>query len=167
LAELGAGRAIAVASAGVGALVGEPIQPYAARLVAAAGGDVSAFEAQDLTSDLVDGADLVLAMTRMHRGAVAQHAPKALPRLFTLREFARLGRAAVDDGWHGPKRPAPRLRSLVEAARAQRGLVMATELDDDVPDPYMRDESVYEAAFALIDAAVTDVARLVVPGDDG
>lgn len=151
-------------SAGTGALVGEPIQPSAARLLSGVGADVAAFEAQDVTTALVQTADLVLAMTRRHRSIVAQLAPKSLPRLFTLRELVRLARSAAEGGWDGPSRPVPRLLSLVEAARGQRGIAPATEADDDVPDPYGGPDAGYELAFALIESAVSDLARPIAPG---
>jgi protein-tyrosine phosphatase len=154
-----------VLSAGTGALVGHPIQPFAAKLLADAGVDAGEFAARAIDRELIDGADLVLAMTRGHRGAVAQLAPKALPRLFTLREFARLAAVAANDGWKGQSGPSTRLRSLVEAARGQRGIVPASQADDDVPDPYGGPEAVYELAFALIDPAVSELARLIAPHD--
>jgi protein-tyrosine phosphatase len=152
-----------VLSAGTGAMVGHPIQTYAAQLLAESGASVDEFAAQDVTRELVEDSDLVLAMTRAHRSAVARDAPRVLPRLFTLREFARLASAAANDGWDGPSRPAPRLRALVEAARGQRGIVPASEADDDVPDPYGGPAAVYELAFALIEAAVSELARMIVP----
>ena len=56
-----------VSSAGTGALVGEPITPPMAQLVAGAGGDVERFSARQLTASIVRGADLVITMTSAHR----------------------------------------------------------------------------------------------------
>ena len=156
---------ISVVSAGTGALVGEPIQPSAARLLSGVGADVEAFEARELTAELVESADLVLGLTRRHRSAVAQLSPKSMPRLFTLREFARLARSAAEQGWHGPEEPAPRVASLADAARAQRGVLPATEADDNVPDPYGGPDEAYEHAFRVIEPAVRDLARLLAPDD--
>src|SRR3954469_24557304 len=127
---------MSVISAGTGSLVGYPIQPDAARLLSQVGALTDDFAAQDLTGGLIESADLVLAMTRAHRSGVAREAPRALPRLFTLREFVRLATLAAKAGWREQGDPVTRLKSLVPAARDQRGMAFATEVDDDVPDPY-------------------------------
>src|SRR3954451_19335205 len=104
-------------------------------------------------------------MTRAHRSAVAREAPRVLPRLFTLREFVRLASSEAEAGWCEGGGPVTRLKSLVPAARDQRGMAFASEADDDVPDPYGGPEAGYASAFALIDPAVTELARLLASGD--
>lgn len=145
---------VLVESAGTGALVGEPIQAHAAALLVRAGADPQAFSGRDVTAELVRDADLVLAMTRRHRAQVATLQPAGTPRLFTLREFARL---AHGDGDNAPPSGelATRFAALVETARARRGLHTPTDpADDDVPDPYGGPASAYDVPFRLISEAL-------------
>ena len=51
---------------------------------------MSNFAARQLTSKIASDADLVLTMTKAHRDAVLELAPRQLPRTFTLSEAARL-----------------------------------------------------------------------------
>ena len=157
-----------VTSAGVGALVDEPIQPHAAALLAAQGVDVEGFAARQLDADLLAGSDLLLAMTREHRSAAATQMPQIVPRLFTLREFARLATAGAEQADLDAD-PVPRAGQLVKAAAAMRGLARPGKpADDDVPDPYGRPADAYRLPFALIAEAVDAVADLIAgPGLHG
>jgi protein-tyrosine phosphatase len=152
-------RQFDVTSAGVGAMVGDQIQEYAAALLTDRGVDTAGFAARQLGDGVtVADADLVLAMTREHRVAVASDDETVIPRLFTLREFARL--AAAADPVEAADAPA-RARALVAAAAAMRGRVRPERpADDDVPDPYGRGPDAYELPFTLIDEAITGIADL-------
>lgn len=152
-----------VTSAGTAALVGEPIQPDAAALLVAAGVDTSDFNARMLDASQVERADLVLAMTRRHRSATATAVPRALPRLFTLREFARLAEAAAADLRATDCRDAEAwARSLVPAAASKRGWVRPDAPDDDdVDDPYGGPASGYREPFELIERAVGTIAQIL------
>lgn len=77
-------------SAGIGALVGNPMHPDAATVVEKLGADASGFRARQLTPRVASDADLVLTMTKEHRGAVLELAPRQLRRTYTLREAAVL-----------------------------------------------------------------------------
>ena len=157
--------AFEVTSAGTGALVGEPIQAHAAALLGAAGVDTSQFSARMLAEDELKSADLVLAMTRRHRAVAATLVPAVLPRLFTLREFARLASAAAQ-GLPVRQPVVDWARALVPAAAAKRGLVRAERAeDDDIVDPYGGAASGYREPFELIAVATDSIARaLVLPG---
>jgi protein-tyrosine phosphatase len=166
----GNARAFTVTSAGTGALVGQPIQEHAAALLTGNGVDVEQFAARQLDATLLEGADLVIAMTREHRAWTARTAPGVVPRLFTLRELARLS-AATADRLPVTGKPADRARALVQAAAAQRGALRPDHpRDDDVPDPYGRPASAYRKPFELISAAVDTIAQVLVSdgwaGDD-
>ncbi|HZI97068.1 MAG TPA: hypothetical protein VFD41_06030 [Actinomycetales bacterium] len=149
---------IEVASAGTRALVGEPMQPPSRAILERLGGDASGFAARALTQQLVADADLVLALTRRHRSAVVQLHPRATRCTFTLRELARLAPQVTPLPGATPEE---RLRALVPAAAARRGFEpVADPADDDVIDPYRRDQGVYDemaaqsvpAVEALVDA---------------
>jgi protein-tyrosine phosphatase len=153
-----------VSSAGTWGLVGEPMQPEAASALVAHGGDPSGFVARELTAALVTDADLVLGATREHRAAAVTFDPRASSRTLTLREFGRLlgpvGPAAIagDD-------PVERMRAVLSAAIANRGLVPAADpRDDDIADPYGQSRAAYDRAAAEIDAALRPVIDLVHPG---
>lgn len=79
-----------ISSAGTRGMVGHPIHPHAATVLEQLGGDPSDFSARKLTMRVATEADLVLTMTREHRQAVLELAPRQLHKTFTLAEAARL-----------------------------------------------------------------------------
>lgn len=157
LLRAGLGAGVEIGSAGVRAMTGEPIQPPMAALLTAAGADPAGFAARQLTAPMAREAELVLALTRAHRGAVVELAPAALRRSFTLREFARL-LAAVDPAALPPVEagPAARLRAAVPLATALRA--PATDpAADDVVDPYGGDDARYRLSFDQLLPAVRQI----------
>jgi protein-tyrosine phosphatase len=153
-----------VSSAGTWGLVGEPMQPEAARALVARGGDPAGFVARELTVDMVNEADLVLGATREHRAAAVTFDPRASSRTLTLRELARLlgpvGPAAIT-----ATEPAERMAQVLTAAIANRGLVPPVDpRDDDIADPYGQSRSAYERAAEEIDAALRPVIGLLRTG---
>ena len=135
-----------VHSAGTYGLHGYAIEPGAARELTARGIDSASFRARRLTEELVRDADLILTATREHRGAVVTLDPHALPRTFTMREFARL----LDH-----VQPAGDPRALVALVAAARGrYAPARPEDDDVADPYGRGSVAYAAALMDITEAL-------------
>lgn len=148
-------RSVEVASAGTGALVGEPMTAATQALVTRHGAHAEGHRARMLEPALVEGADLVLAMTRQHRGAVALLHPRAARRSFTVREAARLA-PLVDPGALPDGTLEERFRALVPELAARRGLAPPDHpADDDVADPYRRPADVYEAMAAQLVPAVT------------
>jgi len=79
-----------VSSAGTRAAVGQPIHPSTANVLKRLGGNPSGFAARQLTSRIALEADLIVTMTRAHRDAVLELAPRQLHRTFTLGEAARI-----------------------------------------------------------------------------
>ena len=147
---------IEVGSAGTYGLVGEPMMPEAAHTLLQYGGDPDGFVARALSPEQVAQADLVLGLTREHRGAIVTMAPRALGCTLTLREYARLlgGVSGADIAAAGPD-PVQRMRAITEAALGRRGYAPPDDpLDDDVPDPYGSGMPAYERAAALIDRAL-------------
>lgn len=119
----------------------------------------------------VDGADLVLGMSREHRGAAASLVPSANRRAFTLVEFARIAEALADAEVEIPVHGlgagfAPFMHGVVEAASKTRGLVRppAAPADLDIVDPYRLAPSIYresaDAVGAWVDRTVAAVVRL-------
>lgn len=79
-------------SAGTRALVGFPAEPLAAETIAGLGADADGFRARKLAPDLVDQADLVLAMTESIRDQTAEMAFGAGARTFTLLQAHRIAK---------------------------------------------------------------------------
>lgn len=155
------GPRVEVSSAGIGALVDHPMDPAMAVLVEGAGVAAGDFRSRQITRRLIAGADLVLAMSEEHRSWLLREEPGALKHTFTLRRFAHLasepdvaeagaGAASVDD-W---------LRAVVPWAFRRRSLGYPRGAgDEDIPDPYRRDDEAFGVAFRHIRAAVETVAR--------
>jgi protein-tyrosine phosphatase len=125
-------------SAGTRAVIGHRIHDQAASVLEKLGGDASNFEARQINSRIASDADLVLAMTRAHREAVLELAPRQLHRTFTLSEAAHLlTRHHAQD---------------VAALAALRPLVSRHEVSD-VPDPIGQDPDV----FATVGSRIADL----------
>jgi protein-tyrosine-phosphatase len=92
-------RHVQVASAGSAAEPGSPAAPEAVAVGARRGLDLGAHRSQLLTPELVDWADLILAMSPSHLGAVA--------RLGGEGRMALLGDFAVEEGVPGDPVPDP------------------------------------------------------------
>ncbi len=75
---------IEVASAGLGALVGKPMDATAAQVLLEHGVDGSGHVAQQLNSELLRRSDLILAMEKSHVAAIGRSAPQASGKVFLL-----------------------------------------------------------------------------------
>ena len=162
-AAFGATGGVTVASAGTGALVGQPVHGPMADLLRGVDVDPDGFAARRVTEQMLRGADLVLPLTRDHRAQVVDLAPAVVRRTFTLREFARLAsqvdRDELEATAGGPDAtPASRLDALIPLAAARRSAV-DPELDD-VVDPYRRELSVYQESFDQLLPAVRTIAQI-------
>ncbi|WP_288784508.1 low molecular weight phosphatase family protein [uncultured Microbacterium sp.] len=160
-----------VHSAGTQGLDAAPMTPEAQRLVVAMGADAgaaSAHRSRYLTAAHLDSPDLILAMSREHRGRVAQLAPARLRSSFTVREFARLATGIPDAdivsavASAGPDATA-RVRAAVAIVAARRGLSAPPDdpADDDVVDPYRRPWATYQLSAAQMSPGLDQVARVV------
>jgi protein-tyrosine phosphatase len=97
--ELGE-RDIRVSSAGLGALVGQPMDENAMALLKDRGIDASEHRARQLEPSMLREADLILAMEQRHLNSVARLAPEASGKVFLF------------DKWHaGGDVPDPYRRS--------------------------------------------------------
>jgi protein-tyrosine-phosphatase len=137
---------IRLASAGVGAVVGSGMHPDSALVLTGLGGEPADFVARQLDERTIAAADLVLTMTRQHRRAVLQMAPRALNKTFTLREAADV--AAQLDGDVLGEDFAERARDLVRQLATSRS--RRSHEDDDVPDPIDQPLEAHQDAGELI-----------------
>lgn len=141
---------VAIASAGTGALVGSDIEPATSTALSRLGADVSGFAARAVTPGMVAESELVLTMTRAHRGKVARLHPVALRRAFALGDFADLCRAA--DRWRPVASAEPWLPQVVREAAAVRGAVAPRDASEiDVVDPYRGSQRLHSEAFDRIE----------------
>lgn len=79
---------ILVASAGVAALPGFRPTRETIEVMAQHGIDVSSHLTQRLTNQMVEEADLILVMERIHKQEILNRVPSAKKKVFLLREFA-------------------------------------------------------------------------------
>jgi protein-tyrosine phosphatase len=144
---------------------GERMNPPAARQIRDRGGDPDTFRARGLEAAYVKESDLILTATAEQSEFVAELRPDAVERTFVLGEFARL-LAGVDPEGLPPFAPtvaavAARGRALVEAA----GAVRAGEppwFDDDLTDPWGRDDAFFSRTADLVEASLDPFVRLLV-----
>jgi protein-tyrosine phosphatase len=102
---------LAVASAGISALVGSPADPTAIALLAERGIDLGPHRARQLTPDLVKAADLVLVMERGHVAEVEAIAPAARGRVHLL---GRFGGFEIPDPYRRPRSAFEEALALVD-----------------------------------------------------
>ncbi|MCC3266558.1 low molecular weight phosphatase family protein [Arthrobacter gengyunqii] len=140
-----------VESAGTGALVGSGIEPHVAGFVNVFGGDSANFASRQLSTGILAGQDLVLALSRAHRSKIVELAPGLLRRTFTLRELARLlpqiegqDDVGASERWTAAMARALRLRTANPAGPEE----------DDVVDPYRRSDDVYDQMVHQLTPAV-------------
>ncbi|GAA1859957.1 low molecular weight phosphatase family protein [Myceligenerans crystallogenes] len=154
---------VRISSAGTGALVGHPVAGQMARLLIAAGADVTGFAARQATAGLIREADLVLALTTRHRAWVVEEVPAAVRRTLTLREFGRLV-GTIPPGAVDPATlpdDAARLAALLPLALAQRPRHAGRRHADDVVDPYGRSDETFRTSFDEITGALAPVFRAI------
>lgn len=157
------GLPVSVASAGTAALVGDSMTPQNRRIADELGiADAAEHRARQLTRDMLETADLVLALTRDHRRAAVELVPRTAKKAFTLREFARLADAdenmffVEESGDAGAA-----MRAAITEIAGRRGVVPppSNVADDDVIDPYRQSDDVYAASREQIVPAVNSTAR--------
>lgn len=131
-------------SAGIRALVGQPIEELMGQQVRGRG-SLSDHRARQLTRPLMEEADLVLAMTSRHRRWILDEWPELAPRTFIIGQAAR-GMATAPDGCT--------LDELAGYMWRRRD----SDPADEVADPYGRGLQAAVTAAAEIDrhlAAIT------------
>ncbi|WP_299037541.1 hypothetical protein [uncultured Pseudokineococcus sp.] len=155
------GPGVQVSSAGMRAAPGSAMAPGAVGQVLEHGGSVEDFRSRRVDASSLLGADLVIALTRVHAADVARTAPRAARWTFTLRELAR-----VLDGARVPGRdPSARVRAAAgTAARLRAGAPPPRRPeDDDVPDPLAGPAGGFADSAAVVAAAVEVLARVLGP----
>jgi protein-tyrosine-phosphatase len=152
---------IAVSSAGTRGLAGYGIDAPSALALRELGVDAEGHVARRLRPAFVERADLVLTADTDHRATIVRRSPLAFRRVFTMREFGRLGAALP------PLEPldADTLRDRVTEIAERRGHVDPPPPGgDDIGDPFGAGlEPARQAARDVSSAVDAIVAALGLP----
>lgn len=84
-----ASRDIEVTSAGLGAMVGYPMDATAMQVMAEQGIDGAAHRARQLTTAMLRESDLILGMEKSHVDAMVRLAPEASGKIFVLDKWVQ------------------------------------------------------------------------------
>ena len=150
---------VVVTSAGTSAMVADGIDVEAVALLQARQMHHAGHSARQLTRQIIEDADLVLAMTTEHRTAVVRLLPRAVRKTFTAREVGRLIPAA--DLTELPSGAADRVRALPARLAAARGQLARGTASDDVGDPYRRGAEAFRLMAEELDPALESLVDAV------
>lgn len=155
-------RDVFVTSAGTGALTGE--QPPAEILSQAQawGLELASHAPTQITEEAVQNAELILTAERSHRANIVAMVPSASRKVFTLKQFARIAQSMLEDA-------EP---SALDALRSQPFALLVNEIadhraltpppmqpaDDDIADPFRRNQRDYDASAEEIRETIEALA---------
>ena len=95
-----AGRELHVHSAGIGALVDHPADPFAVELMEEMGIDISSPRARQISPDIIAESELILTMEKWQQTEVERKYPFAKGRVFTIGKWSNLD---IDDPYKKPR----------------------------------------------------------------
>src|SRR4051794_25208997 len=135
---------------------GRPASEGAVRVMAKHGVDLAEHRSRVISPDVLDDADLVVAMARRHVRDAVVASPAAFPKTFTLRELVRRGEAVG---------PAHHLSAWLTALGRDRrpADLLGDHADDDIADPIGQPDAAYERTAAELADLVERLARLLDP----
>lgn len=139
------GLEVTVEGAGTRARNGMEMHPETQRVLRGYGGDPDGFGSRLLTPAILRGTDLVLTATGRHSSAVAEQAPAAWKKTFTLLEAAAIARA----------NPEAQLGELHRLRRTIEGAEL------DLEDPIGKSPEVFDSTGAQISDAVDAIVDLL------
>ncbi len=161
LAERPEARSGSLGAASTGLLEeGWPVPDEVLVEMSARGIDLSGHRSTTLSVAMLEGADLVLGMTRRHVHEVVLCDPGTLPRTFRLKEFVR--RAAAVGARRGGQAVEDWIAE-VHGSRDRASLVVR-ETSDDVLDPYGGPAAGYRATASELELLVGELVGLLRPG---
>lgn len=144
-----------VSSAGTHAAVGRPAPQETLDFVSRELGIDLVHVGQQLTKQQAESADLIITMTREHRAWVANMAPRAVRRTFTLRELDEIFALST------AKAPAETLRDIAVDASRLRSQVGTAGAELDISDPFGGPPAGYESSFQEVLASSQRVANAI------
>ncbi len=136
---------------------GNPADSHGVNVLSGLGIDLSAHRSQSMTEELLQRADLILAMAREHVREAVVRVPQIFPRTFTLKELVRRGRQI------GPRQagePLERWLARAHSGRTPRDL-MGGSREDDVADPIGRPRSAFERMVDELSGLLDELVWLV------
>jgi protein-tyrosine phosphatase len=136
---------------------GAPATVPAVDVMAGEGLDISAHRSRQLTTYLVDEAELVVTMTRQHLIELTLMEPDGWPRMFQIVDLVR---RAEEAGPRSPGVPFAQWLAVVGEGRNRSGL-LAASLGDDIDDPVGQSAAVYQRTKKQLDDLLTRLAALV------
>lgn len=142
---------VEVASAGTWALEGSPATQPGVAALSERSIDLSSHRARQLLRAEVLDADLIVAMTAVHRSEVIELAPEVSDNVILMKEIAELGpldSTAGPNGLLAAERPLPRR-------------------DLDVDDPIGLPEIAYKRTLSDLEPGVRVLADVLCPGRPG
>jgi protein-tyrosine phosphatase len=152
------GIEVTVGSAGL-AFDDRPATDEAIDAAASKGAAIDAHRSRIISRPLIDAADLVIGMERMHVREAIVLSRRCADRSFTLKELVRRGEAT---GVRGPGEPLARwLERLVAGRRAVE--LLGESGDDDIADPYRQSPYVYRRCANEISSFVDRLVGLAWP----
>jgi protein-tyrosine phosphatase len=152
------GGTLAATSAGMQALVGEPMDPPSAAVLAEQGIDAAAHRARQFEVSMAGPDALVLTAERAHRDHILTDTPRLYRRVFTMKEFVRL--AEPVDG----ATPA----EVIAAAAARRGLAeVVPEPADDITDPFRGTVAQARAVAEQLRVVIRSLVATLAPSTSG
>jgi len=145
-----------VGSAGL-RLVGEPASANGVDVLADRGIDLREHRSRILDRQLLEGTDLVLAMSREHLREAVLALPDIWPRAFTLKELVRRGDLI------GRRAPGESIDAWLSRAHLgrHRADLLGSSSSDDIDDPIGLGRSDYEKTADEISGLVDHLVDLL------
>ncbi len=106
------GGACEVGSAGLNAVVGEPMDPTAADLLREHGVDGSSHRGRQVTGELLRQSDLILTMEKSHSTAIARSFPEVSGKVFLLAKWQ--SEAEIPDPFRQPRHAFTHAYKLID-----------------------------------------------------
>jgi protein-tyrosine phosphatase len=153
---------VEVSSAGIsatGQLADRAVPHEVLEVMAPYGIDLSAHRSQVLTQPMLEGADLIIGMSRRHVQEAVLMDPPSWPKSFMLKELVRRGAEL------GPRRADQGFRSwidLVHGDRTRQSLAQRSPVDD-IEDPYGRPLAAYRSTAHELAELTAGLALLLWP----
>lgn len=138
-------------SAGTMGWNGAPATDHAVEVLARRGIDMRHHVSRRLTSDDIDAADLVIAMTRIHAWATHAHHPGAQVRTFLFDEFLRAATRV-------PRAARPLRAWVEELGSARDPSAPPGAARDEIADPAGEELDVYEQTAARLERLTRSLA---------
>lgn len=149
-----------VTSAGTGALVGSPVDPDAVTVLEGVGGSAAGFEARQIIPAMAAEAQLIITVSRDHRGQVARLTPKALRTTFAIGDLHDLAESLLERT--DPGTTYPSTSALVAALAQHRPFVVPRSVDGaGIADPYRQGPEAFRAMSAHVEALLPPIVEVL------